>query len=175
MGVPEASCFVLCGAIGAAVSILPFLLEYRAAVRMVETGAMVATISQIQNLEEVARQISGATAQWHGVQEHSAKTAVTAKEMVERMTAEATAFTDFLKKANDSERAKLRVEVEKLRRAEGEWLQIIVRMLDHTFALNQAAVRSGQAGLIEQLGHFQNACRDTRPARWSCAVRSCGQ
>ncbi len=76
------------------------------------------------------------------------------------MTAETAAFTDFLKKANDSERATLRLEVEKLRRAEGEWLQVVVRLLDHTYALHQAAVRSGQPALIEQLGQFQNSCRD---------------
>jgi molecular chaperone GrpE (heat shock protein) len=52
------------------------------------------------------------------------------------------------------------LEVEKLRRAESEWLQIVIRLLDHTYALTQAGVRSGKAGLIEQLGHFQNACRD---------------
>ena len=33
-------------------------------------------------------------------------------------------------------------------------------MLDHVYALNQAAQRSGQPALIEQLSHFQNACRD---------------
>ena len=33
---------------------LPFLLEYRTAVKMVETGAIVSTVSQIRNLEEVA-------------------------------------------------------------------------------------------------------------------------
>ena len=35
-----------------------------------------------------------------------------------------------------------------------------IRMLDHTYALHKAALRSGQPGLIEQLGNFQTACRD---------------
>ena len=65
-----------------------------------------------------------------------------------------------MQRANDSERATLRLEVEKLRRAEADWLQVLVRMLDHVFALHQGALRSGQPGLIEQLGNFQNACRD---------------
>ncbi|HWF18530.1 MAG TPA: nucleotide exchange factor GrpE [Verrucomicrobiae bacterium] len=160
MGIFEALLFLLCGAIGAGVFILPFWLEYRAAVRMVETGAVVSTISQIQNIEELAKHIGGATSQWQGVHEHSVKTVTTAKEIADRITAEAAAFKDFLKKANDAERANLRIEIEKLRRAEGDWLQIIVRMLDHTYALNQAAARSGQPGLIEQLARFQDACRD---------------
>ena len=41
------------------------------------------------------------------------------------MTAEARAFQQFLDKANDTERNHLRLEVEKLRRAEGDWLQVL--------------------------------------------------
>jgi molecular chaperone GrpE (heat shock protein) len=33
-------------------------------------------------------------------------------------------------------------------------------MLDHVYALHQGASRSGQPTLIEQVGSFQNACRD---------------
>jgi hypothetical protein len=65
-----------------------------------------------------------------------------------------------LQKSNDGEKATLKLEVEKLRRAEAEWVQIVVRMLDHVFALHQGALRSGQPNLIGQLGNFQNACRD---------------
>ena len=70
-------------------------------------------------------------------------------------------FSAFQQKMHDNEKAMLRLEVEKLRRAEGEWLQIMVRMLDHVYALFHAAERSGQENLISQVGHFQNACRDT--------------
>jgi molecular chaperone GrpE (heat shock protein) len=66
-----------------------------------------------------------------------------------------------MKRANDSERATLRLEVEKLRRVEGEWLQVLVRMLDHVYALHQGASRSGQPKLAEQVGSFQMACRDS--------------
>src|SRR5262249_25442517 len=65
-----------------------------------------------------------------------------------------------MQKANDSEKATLRLEIDKLRRMESEWLQVLVRMLDHVYALNLAAVRSGQPKLMEQLGNFQIACRD---------------
>jgi molecular chaperone GrpE (heat shock protein) len=33
-------------------------------------------------------------------------------------------------------------------------------MLDHVYALRQGAVLSGKPALIEQITHFQNACRD---------------
>jgi molecular chaperone GrpE (heat shock protein) len=141
-------------------AVLPFLLEYRTSVRMVETGAMVSTISQIQNLEELAGRITTATAQWQGVQEHSAGAINAAKEIAGRMTSEAAGFAEFLKKANDSERANLRLEVEKMRRSEGEWIQIVVRLMDHTYALYQAAVRSGKVNVIEQIDQYQNTCRE---------------
>ena len=47
-----------------------------------------------------------------------------------------------------------------MRRAEAEWIQIVVHILDHVFAVFQAANRSGQPALAEQMGHFQNSCRD---------------
>ncbi|HEX4645908.1 MAG TPA: nucleotide exchange factor GrpE, partial [Verrucomicrobiae bacterium] len=150
----------VCCALGAVLLSAPYLLEYRALVRLAESDSLTTAVEQIQGLEQIANQISGATAQWQAAQEQSAKTAGAAREIAERVTAEAAAFGEFLQKANDGEKANLRLEIEKLRRAEGDWLQIIVRMLDHVYALHQAAVRSGQTGLIEQLGNFQSACRD---------------
>jgi molecular chaperone GrpE (heat shock protein) len=114
----------------------------------------------MKNLEGVAAQIQGATGQWQTVQEHSDKTATAAREIAERMTAEVQSFTEFMQRANDGEKATLRLEVEKLRRAEADWLQVLVRMLDHVYALRVGAQRSGQPKLIEQLGNFQNACND---------------
>ena len=56
------------------------------------------------------------------------------------LSTEARAFGDFLRKSNDAEKSHLRLEVDKLRRSENEWLQILVRILDHIFALHQAAM-----------------------------------
>ena len=155
MGHWQAALFLFSGALGSVLAITPFVLEYRAAVKMVETGVFVSTVSQIQNLDLLARQIGNATAQWQGVQELSSGSVAAAKNIAERMTAETAAFTEFMQKANNAEKANLRLELEKLRRAENEWLQIVIRMLDHTYALHKAALRSGQPGLIEQLGNFQ--------------------
>src|SRR5204862_3437316 len=54
----------------------------------------------------------------------------------------------------------LRLEVEKLRRAEQDWVQVLVRMLDHIYALHQGALRSSHPNVASQVGSFQNACRD---------------
>jgi molecular chaperone GrpE (heat shock protein) len=150
-----------CVALGALLGILPFVLEYRLALKLAETSALTSTAAQFQNLETITTQISQATGQWQTVQEHSAQTVAASKAIGERMAAEAKAFGEFMQKANDTEKNTLRLEVEKLRRAENEWLQVVVRMLDHTFALHTAAVRSGKAALVEQLTQFQNALRDS--------------
>jgi molecular chaperone GrpE (heat shock protein) len=152
---------VLAAGLGAVLAVVPFVLEYRACARLVESSGLVSTVAEIQNLEMIAAQINAATARWQVVQEHSANSVAAAREIAAKMSTEAGSFRDFLQKANDNEKATLRLEVEKLRRSEGEWLQVVVRLLDHTYALHRAAERSAQRTLIEQTGLFQNSCRDT--------------
>jgi molecular chaperone GrpE len=150
-----------CVAAGAALAVLPFLLEYRAFAKLAEAGTLTTVMAQIQNLETIAAQISGATGRWQNAQEAADKTATAARSIADRMSDELKAFTEFMQRANDSEKATLRLEVEKSRRAEADWLQVLVRLLDHVYALHAGALRSGQPSLIEQVGQFQNACRDT--------------
>ena len=151
---------VLSLSLGCVLGVLPFLLEYRAAMKLTEADRLTNAVLQIENLEIIGRQITNATANWQTAHEHSIQAVETAREIAEGITAEARAFSEFLQKANDTEKNHLRLEVDKLRRSEGEWLQILVRILDHIYALYQAAVRSGQSNLVEQLGLFQDSCRD---------------
>src|ERR1700744_979563 len=67
MGRTEAMLFVACGIVGGGLAGAPFVLEYLAAVKMVETGAVVSTVNQLQNLDAVIAQIANATAQWQGI------------------------------------------------------------------------------------------------------------
>ncbi|MGD0539052.1 MAG: hypothetical protein ABSC03_15565 [Verrucomicrobiota bacterium] len=157
----EIAGFAACVALGAWLGVWPFILRHQAALKLAETSSLTDTLAQIQQLEEVAERIGRATGQWQIAQEHATKVTTAAREIAERMTAEQSSFRAFLEKASDIERTHLRLEVEKLRRTEAEWLQVLVRILDHVYALYVAAVRSGQPGIIEQLGHFQAACRDT--------------
>jgi molecular chaperone GrpE (heat shock protein) len=149
-----------CVAGAALLGILPFHLEYQAAVKFAEANELTTVAAQMDNFHTVADQIRAATGQWQTVQEHSTKSVTAAKEISERMAAEAKAFSEFMRKANDTEKAALRLEIEKLKRGEGQWLQVIVHLLDHVFALYQAGARSGQPNLEAQLGSFQEACRD---------------
>jgi molecular chaperone GrpE (heat shock protein) len=151
-------------ALGALLGCLPFILEYRATKKLIEVNAVSTVAEQLQDLKKYSAQIAAATDQWALVQDatkgSAEKTAAGAHEIAERMAAEIREFNEFQAKLNDSEKAALRLEVEKLRRTEGEWMQVVVRILDHIFALHNAAARSGQPELAEQIAHFQNACRD---------------
>jgi molecular chaperone GrpE (heat shock protein) len=161
MGAWQIFFVVVCVAGGAWLGIMPFLLEYRLTLQLAQSKGIESALGQLQNLEQVAGQIGGATAQWQAIQEQAGKTATVAEAMGRRMAAEAKAFTEFMERANDVEKSNLRLEVEKLHRAENEWLQVLVRVMDHVYALHVGASRSGQPRLVEQVGSFQNACRDT--------------
>lgn len=150
----------LCVAIGAGCGALPYILEYRVLTKLILADHLVDVTSEIRKLEQLTGQISSATSLWQTVQESADKTAATAKQISERMAVEVKEFTQFLQHANESEKSALRLEVGKLRRSESDWLQVLVRLLDHVYALHQAALRSQQPSLIDQLGQFQNACRD---------------
>lgn len=156
----------VCVMLGAILGVLPYLLEYRAIikygalVKLIETSSLRDATEKIQNLESCVAQISTASDQLQSAQVQADKTAGLANDITERMAKEVREFTAFMQKANDGEKATLRLEVEKLRRAENEWLNVQVFILDHIFALNRAASRSGQPNLVAQLAQFQDACRD---------------
>ena len=127
-------------ALGAVLGVIPFILDYRAMGKALEVNALGAVAEKIQNLEKLAAQISSATNQWATAEEsirgQAEKTTLAAKAIADRMTTEVIEFSDFMKKMNDSEKATLKLEVEKLRRGEVEWLQVLVTILDHVFALH---------------------------------------
>jgi len=151
-------------ALGIILGVIPYLLDYLAMSKALEVNALGAVAEKIQNLEKLAAQISSATNHWTVAEEsirgQAEKTAVAAKAIADRMTNEVIEFSDFMKKMNDSEKATLKLEVEKLRRGEGEWLQVLVTILDHVYALHTAAARSGDAKFAGPITNFQNACRD---------------
>ena len=155
---------VASAALGALLGCLPFVMEYRAVKKLIEVNAVTSVAEQLHDLKKYSAQIAAATDQWARVQdvtkEHADKTVAGAREIAERMATEIREFNEFQAKLNDTEKGALRLEVEKLRRTEGEWLQVVARILDNVFALHVAAVRSGQPELIEHIGSFQNACRD---------------
>ncbi len=150
--------------LGAVLGALPYILEYRGASKLVEVNALTTVVAQLEDLQKYAGQVSAATDQWARVQEATQggaeKTTAAAREIADRMAVEIRSFNEFQAKLNDGEKNAMRLEVEKLRRIEGDWLQVLARILDHIFALYTAASRSGQPEVAAQIGQFQIACRD---------------
>jgi len=150
--------------LGAVLGALPYILEYRGASKLVEVNALTTVVAQLEDLQKYAGQVSAATDQWARVQEATQggaeKTTAAAREIADRMAVEIRSFNEFQAKLNDGEKNAMRLEVEKLRRSEGDWLQVLARILDHIFALYTAASRSGQPEVAAQIGQFQIACRD---------------
>jgi molecular chaperone GrpE (heat shock protein) len=158
-GVTLLAC-VACVALGAILGIAPFIMDYRTEVRLTESTELASTVDQIKGLETIAAAVASATGKWQGVHEHATDAVKSARQVSEQMSAEMKSFMEFLEKAQSSERQHLTLEVDKLKRAESDWLSVLVRILDHVFALHSAALRSGQQKTIDQLTHFQLAVRD---------------
>jgi molecular chaperone GrpE (heat shock protein) len=147
-------------ALAAVLGVWPFLLRQRALEARAERDQLAGTLAQLQRLEEVADRIGLATGQWQTAQEHANTAVAAAREIAGRLTEEQRAFRDLLQQGQAARIQHLELEATKLRRAEDDWLQVAVRILDHVYALYLAAARSGQPHLAEQIGAFQNACRD---------------
>jgi molecular chaperone GrpE (heat shock protein) len=156
----ELSLTLLAASGASALALAPFVLEYRAASRLAEARSLASAIAKMENLESLLSEVKGATANWQSVQEQAEKTAALARNISEAVNLEVTRFREVIERAADREKMALQLEVEKFRRAETEWLQVLVRLLDHVYALNAGALRSSQPAVIQQVGNFQNACRD---------------
>ena len=152
-------CFT-CVATGAWVMVLPFLKEFQAQADLTEAKELAASVEKISSVDAVAKQIENATEQWLHVEDRANEINAASREIAGKINAEAREFTEFLQKANDTEKNHLRLEVDKLGRAQGDWVKVVTGMLDHVFALNQAGRQSGKEALIKQLNNFQAACRD---------------
>jgi molecular chaperone GrpE (heat shock protein) len=145
---------------GAILGIVPFVLEYRATARLIEVNGLETVVEKIQRLDQVANQIAACTDDWTTAQTQAEKTAAGARETTEHMNAETQRFTEFMQRMNDAEKSSLRLEADKMRRAEGEWLQVLMRILEHVFALHAAAENSAQPKVAGQVAQFHNACLD---------------
>lgn len=156
----EACLVILSGALGSWSFLTPFLRRNQDAQDLSHVQLLADANTQFQKMDELAQHIESATNHWLDLQRLTGQSVASAGQIAERMAAETKAFADTMQRASDMERNHLRVEVEKLRRAEADRLQVVVHMLDHIFALFQAARLSNNAGLVEQIGQFQNACRD---------------
>lgn len=151
----------LCVAAGAGLLALPFLREHAGAVKLWEQANLAEAAGQLSQVAEMARQVQAATAHWHSVQEAAGRAEAATRAAAAQVAAEVARFGEVLTRADQQEKHALRFELDKLRRAEAEMLQVLVHTLDHVHALHGAGVRSGQSQLLRQLANFRAACLDT--------------
>jgi hypothetical protein len=159
-GLQEAFWCFICVATGAWVMVLPFLREFQAQADLTEAKELAASVEKISSVDAIAKKIENATEQWLHVEDRANEINAASREIAGKINAEAREFTEFLQKANDTEKNHLRLEVDKLNRTQVDWIKVVTGMLDHVFALNQAGRQSGQEKLMGQLDNFQVACRD---------------
>jgi hypothetical protein len=159
-GMLEAFWCLACVGGGAWIMALPFLKEFQAQTELTEVRELAASVDKVDSLEMLLKRVENATEQWLHVEDRANEINVTSKDISDKINAEAREFSEFLQKANDTEKNHLRLEVEKLGKSQNDWLQVLTATLDHVFALTQAGRQSGQDNLIKQLNAFQMACRE---------------
>lgn len=157
----EAVAAVAAVAWGGWLAVLPFLRDHEAAGRVAGQRELVDAVAKLGEVELLAERVASATQLWQSIQDRAQQTAGTAKEVVDRLARESEAFASAVSRTADSEKQTLKLEVEKLRRGEGEWLGAVGRIMDHTFALHAAALRSSHPGVAEQIDRFYHACRES--------------
>ncbi len=151
---------LLVGAWAAWLHCKAWLQEYETKAQLQENAQLKSAVEQIAQLTEVGKLVADATSRWQAAQEASAATVQSGREVSQQMGREVVEFQQFLQQSQHTQIDHLNLEIEKLRRGEREWLQTIALILDHTHALHQAALRSGQPQVCAQLNTFQAACQD---------------
>jgi hypothetical protein len=135
-------CFT-CVATGVWVMVLPFLREFQAQADLTEAKELAASVEKISSVDAVAKQIENATEQWLHVEDRANEINAASREIAGKINAEAREFTEFLQKANDTEKNHLRLEVDKLNRAQADWVKVVTGMLDFQVACRDVARRVG--------------------------------
>jgi len=151
---------VACGAAAAWSLTTPFLRQDRNQQALAQSSKIGDLAGELRELAQLTAHIHAATSQWKSFEAQSHQSFENAKQLSESLVAESRAFAEMLQKSGETEKSHLRLEVEKMRRNESEWLQTLTRILDHVFALFIAAQRSGQRNLAEQISLFQDSCRE---------------
>ena len=152
---------MVCAVFGTGFAVAPFYFEYRAEAKAVEIAQLTSVAKEVNKMENVAAQISEATENWEAVQEQSTQTAKLAEEIAQGIAASVKEHDAFMAQAGNEEVGALKLEVEKLRRAEVDWVNTLVATLDLVYRLERSAVASGKEQFIRTMGQFQGQCRDT--------------
>src|ERR1700722_10060492 len=100
----EAGLLILCGALGSWSFVTPFLQRNADDQAHSQSKLLAEAASHIEKLDQLATEIRGSTDQWLELQTHTTQTAESAKQVADQMSTEAKAFTEFMQKANETEK-----------------------------------------------------------------------
>lgn len=149
-----------CVACGAFCAFVPFLRMYEAKIRLLEAKGLASTVSTVRDLTSLTEQVTTARAVWESANQEVEKSIQSAQEVYNRMAEETKAFHQFMADSQNAEVRNLRVEVEKLRKADQTWLELCVHMLDHVYAISSAAEKSDNSAVAQQHVQFRGAMYD---------------
>jgi len=156
----QAGCIFAAVALGACFAAAPFYWEYRAEAKAIEVAQLTSVAKEVNKMEDVAKQITECTGHWTQAQDASGQSIVAAKEIATQIAVDAKSFTASMAELNSSKLKSLELEVEKLKRAEQDWGNIVVAQLDLIYRLRESAILSGKEQFIETMTSFQAQCRD---------------
>jgi len=151
---------LVCAFFGAAFAIAPFYFEYKAEAKAIEIAQLTTVAKEVNKMETVAKQITGATENWVDVQETSEKTAKLAEEIATGISASVKEHDEFMAKANDAELRTLKLDAEKSHQMEKAWANTLVGVLDLVYRLEQSAAASGKEPFGSTMKKFQSQCRE---------------
>lgn len=154
LGAFELSISAICIAAGAWCLILPFRKKLDTEIQLHQAQILDQSVMRLQNIESLANKIESATFNWSNIENTAKRSVESAETLSNNMISEANAFKEFLNSAQSEETNHLRLMVEKLKKAEKEWIHVIMGMLDHATALKWAALKSQNPALENQICNF---------------------
>lgn len=147
---------VFCVSAGAISLIYPFKRRLDHESQAEQAMAFKSSVSRLSGIEDLASRIEIATSRWTEIESKAEQSLSTSKEISEEMIGESESFKEFIRNASSEETQHLRLMVEKLKKAEKEWVHIIMAMMDHATALKWAAQRSSNPNLIQQITNYHS-------------------
>ena len=156
LGPWEIGAVVSCVALGGWIVVYPFRKVIDMEMQKASAHRLNQSVARIQNLESIATRIETASANWMEIEKKTDASLNKAEDISREMIEEADSFREFLANASNEETQHLRLMVDKLKKTEKDWIQIIMAMMDHVIALRWAAQKSGNQNLAGQISNFHN-------------------
>ncbi|MBQ7589083.1 MAG: nucleotide exchange factor GrpE [Verrucomicrobia bacterium] len=143
---------------GAWIAILPWFQENKNNAALSQLDGLRSVGECIQQMNTFSAGMNSAIASLANVQKMTEASARAASEAENKIVAHSQDFAERLSKAVSYEKSSLQMQIDKLRRAEDDWIHTGIGIMDHVLALSNAGIQSGKPEIAEQMRHFRGAC-----------------